>query len=236
MKLQFPAELTKRTFILIIILIILGLFLGFLDIVSNLTERLGFDQLKAQLTPLAIFDGNVGIGVSSPTQKLDVAGFVKARQGLCIGEDCRTGWPSGGSTTIASSSFIGMDVPVKTGCRIWHNKLGQLSGDVTPQFITIDTAAAKSFLSEDFYGHYRVRGAAKPVAFNKIAVWYGGCSAGSTVRRYQGTVDGLNKFYYGKDGSGNDVWSECFVGSGACPPPVQSESENPAVGTGGIGD
>ena len=41
----------------------------------------------------AIFDGNVGIGTVNPSQKLDVAGYVKGT-GLCIGNDCRTSWPS----------------------------------------------------------------------------------------------------------------------------------------------
>ena len=40
-------------------------------------------------------NGNVGIGVTSPSQKLDVAGYVKGQTGLCIGNDCRTSWPAG---------------------------------------------------------------------------------------------------------------------------------------------
>ncbi len=40
--------------------------------------------------------GNVGIGTANPSQKLDVAGFVKGQSGLCIGNDCRTSWPQGG--------------------------------------------------------------------------------------------------------------------------------------------
>jgi len=39
--------------------------------------------------------GNVGIGTTGPTQKLDVAGYVKGQTGLCIGNDCRTSWPAG---------------------------------------------------------------------------------------------------------------------------------------------
>ena len=39
--------------------------------------------------------GNVGIGTTAPTQKLDVVGYVKGQTGLCIGNDCRTSWPSG---------------------------------------------------------------------------------------------------------------------------------------------
>ncbi|MBI2548296.1 hypothetical protein HYW21_03015 [Candidatus Woesearchaeota archaeon] len=41
-------------------------------------------------------DGNVGIGTISPTQRLDVEGYVKGRSGLCIADDCRTVWPSNG--------------------------------------------------------------------------------------------------------------------------------------------
>jgi hypothetical protein len=36
--------------------------------------------------------GNVGIGTPNPTQKLDVAGYVRGSKGLCIGDDCRTSW------------------------------------------------------------------------------------------------------------------------------------------------
>jgi hypothetical protein len=41
--------------------------------------------------------GNVGIGTASPSQKLDVAGDVKGTR-LCIGNDCRDAWPTGGTT------------------------------------------------------------------------------------------------------------------------------------------
>jgi len=47
-------------------------------------------------TGLIVDKGSVGIGTQSPTQKLDVAGFVRGATGLCIGNDCRTAWPGGG--------------------------------------------------------------------------------------------------------------------------------------------
>jgi microcystin-dependent protein len=38
------------------------------------------------------FSANVGIGITQPSEKLDVAGKVKA-QGFCIGTSCITSWP-----------------------------------------------------------------------------------------------------------------------------------------------
>jgi len=36
-----------------------------------------------------VVNGNVGIGIENPEQKLDVNGYIKGI-GLCIGSDCRT--------------------------------------------------------------------------------------------------------------------------------------------------
>jgi len=48
--------------------------------------------------------GDVGIGTASPSQKLDVNGYVKGT-GLCIGTDCRTIWPSGGTGGTAGDNL-----------------------------------------------------------------------------------------------------------------------------------
>jgi hypothetical protein len=56
--------------------------------------------------------GNVGIGTTNPSQKLDVDGYVKGT-GLCIGNDCRTSWPSRG--TYQAFSAAGSNVSCPTG-------------------------------------------------------------------------------------------------------------------------
>lgn len=45
--------------------------------------------------------GNVGIGNSAPSEKLEVTGNIKGTQ-LCIGTDCRSSWPSGSGGTVTS--------------------------------------------------------------------------------------------------------------------------------------
>jgi len=68
--------------------------------------------------------GNVGIGTTSPTQKLDVIGYMRGSSGLCIGEDCRTVWPSSG---ITSESDPTVTASVKDGVS-WTEISGRPSG------------------------------------------------------------------------------------------------------------
>jgi hypothetical protein len=53
--------------------------------------------------------GYVGIGTTSPAYALDVVGYVRGTTGLCIGADCRTSWPAGGSGEsywLLSSNYL----------------------------------------------------------------------------------------------------------------------------------
>ncbi len=51
-------------------------------------------------------DGNVGIGTTSPAQKLHVAGYARADSGFCIGTSCITAWPKGGVTGTGTANYL----------------------------------------------------------------------------------------------------------------------------------
>ncbi|MBI2129779.1 hypothetical protein HYU07_06090 [Candidatus Woesearchaeota archaeon] len=75
-------------------------------------------------------NGNLGIGTVSPTEKLEVAGNIKGT-GLCIGTDCRTSWPSGGSSqwTTSGSSVYYSTGSIGIGTTSPGNKLHVVGGD-----------------------------------------------------------------------------------------------------------
>lgn len=85
---------------------------GTLKVANTLLSTVGLLTLKspadisffsAENEQMRITSNGVGIGTPNPTQKLDVNGAVKGTS-LCIGTDCRTSWPSGGTSGITTES------------------------------------------------------------------------------------------------------------------------------------
>ncbi|MBX2993164.1 MAG: hypothetical protein KF681_00005, partial [Bdellovibrionaceae bacterium] len=57
--------------------------------------------------------GNVGVGLATPTERLDVSGKIKGTE-LCIGADCRSSWPTGAGGTVTSVTSANADISVAT--------------------------------------------------------------------------------------------------------------------------
>ena len=91
--------------------------------------------------------GNVGIGTTTPGHRLDVqGGSINASGGLCMNGDCRTTWPSGGTSQWITSgtSIVYNDGNVGIGVSVPTSKL-HVAGDgrVTGNFVVDGNIAAK---------------------------------------------------------------------------------------------
>lgn len=101
--------------------------------------------------------GNVGIGTLTPSQRLDVSGYVRGATGLCIGDDCRTSWPSGGGVSfpiiVQPSSFTSLNEDQT------HNQINQ--GWITHQILMTKHIGTKLkfklHLVGDYDQHLKVR-------------------------------------------------------------------------------
>lgn len=102
-----------------------------LNIAYDQDVDIGFIQSLnrgVDVTPLVLqrYGGNVGIGTTTPTQKLDVNGYVKGT-GVCIGTDCRTTWPTSSSGDITGSGTTNY-LPKWTGSSSVGNSIVYDSG------------------------------------------------------------------------------------------------------------
>jgi len=71
-------------------------------------------------------NGNVGIGTSTPAQKLDVVGgYVRSDTGFCIGSSCITSWPPGGGGGEAYWVLSGSNL--YTSSTAWNVGIGTTS-------------------------------------------------------------------------------------------------------------
>jgi hypothetical protein len=80
--------------------------------------RIMFNNPSGSFTELIriLPDGRVGIGTTSPTQKVDVAGNVNATQ-LCIAGDCRSNWASAGTNywQLSGTALMPLSATYKVG-------------------------------------------------------------------------------------------------------------------------
>ncbi|HBT81860.1 hypothetical protein A3B26_02940 [Candidatus Giovannonibacteria bacterium RIFCSPLOWO2_01_FULL_48_47] len=89
---------------------------------------------------LATNSGNVGVGTVSPSQKLDVAGYVRGATGLCIGGDCRTSWPG------SKAAFVSASSKVSISSASWQ--------DMPDLSLSISTNSSPLFIQAEIGGHY----------------------------------------------------------------------------------
>ncbi|MBI5101511.1 MAG: hypothetical protein HZB33_06725 [Nitrospirae bacterium] len=98
-------------------------------------------------------NGKVGIGTGTPSQQLDVNGYVKGQSGLCISSDCRTAWPSFGgwaSKSIMVDYFASTDglVIATSDCAVGDDQIvGYSDGTTHPTTTRINNRGSIASLT-----------------------------------------------------------------------------------------
>jgi hypothetical protein len=89
--------------------------------INNLTK---WSDNLGNVTSSVIFEtgGNIGIGKSNPSEKLDVNGKIKGTE-LCIGADCRSSWPYNSLDGSGAANNI----------TLWSDSLGNMTSSLIYQ-------------------------------------------------------------------------------------------------------
>lgn len=93
----------------------------------------------------AIISGNVGIGTTTPAQKLDVNGNIKGT-GLCIGTDCKTSW----ITRAVGSVYVpyGSTVVATATCPAGKKVVGCMISNDSQYFYPFYDVTSTSYINE----------------------------------------------------------------------------------------
>jgi hypothetical protein len=176
--------------------------------------------------------GGVGVGTNNPGQALDVVGNIKG-DGLCIGTDCRTAWPSSGGTGTITGVTAGAGL---TG--------GGTSGNVT---LGVDTQTIQSRVSGICAAGFAVQSVNNNGSVNCGPVGGGGIGGTGTVNsipKFTGANtlgnsvivdDGFYVTIYLNDGSGSLVGGLQLGGSAFSPTVVGGFYGNSATTGGTVG-
>jgi hypothetical protein len=82
---------------------------------GSINQVAAFTATNAIGNSIIYDDGSrLAIGHTSPSQQVDATGFVKGRQGLCIGDDCRTRWPFGKDIALCVQTSVTPNATAKT--------------------------------------------------------------------------------------------------------------------------
>jgi len=96
------------------------------------TSSVHTEKVRLHSTGDSFFNGgDVGIGTSSPAYKLDVDGDINGDE-LCIAGDCRTTWPTGGSSSsgVTGSGTSGYIPKWSSGTGLSNSILHETGGNI----------------------------------------------------------------------------------------------------------